>query len=85
MIMDELNHGDEVVIPWGLTEVRGRIAEVYGPLGHRRVIVSLEPALSDYVVDVPTTVSIPIADVKKVAPAAEGGVQQQAACGSTEL
>ncbi len=70
MKKDELNYGDEVVIPWGFTEVHGRVAEVYGPPGQRRVIVALEPELSSYVVDEPTTVSIPLTDVKKVLPAA---------------
>lgn len=64
---DELNYGDEVVIPWGFVEVRGRVAEVYGPPQQRRVIVALDPELSSHVVDEPTTVSIPLTDVKKVA------------------
>ena len=63
-------HGDEVLIPWGSTEVRGRVAEVYGPPAQRRVKVALEPPLSSFVVDEPTTVSLPLADVKKVVPAA---------------
>jgi hypothetical protein len=63
-------HGDEVMIPWGTTEVRGRVAEVYGPPGQRRVNVALEPELSNFVVDGPTTVSLPLADVQKAVPAA---------------
>lgn len=70
MKSDELSYGDEVVIPWGFTEVHGRVAEVYGPPAQRRVLVALEPELSSYVVDEPTTVSIPLDDVKKVVPAA---------------
>lgn len=66
----DLLYGDEVVIPWGFTEVHGRVAEVYGPPAQRRVIVALEPELSSYVVDEPTTVSLPLADVKKVVPPA---------------
>lgn len=66
MNTDELNDGDEVVIPWGVTEVHGRVAEVFGPPAQRRVIVALEPEHSSYVVDAPTTVSVPISDVKKV-------------------
>ena len=62
-------HGDEVMIPWGSTEVRGRVNEVYGPPAQRRVNVALEPELSSFVVDEPTTVSLPLADVKKVVPA----------------
>lgn len=70
MDKNELKYGDEVAIPWGNTEVHGRVAEVYGPPAQRRVIVALEPELSSYVVDEPTTVSIPITDVKRVVPAA---------------
>ena len=62
-------YGDEVMIPWGSTEVRGRVNEVYGPPAQRRVNVALEPELSSFVVDEPTTVSLPLADVKKVVPA----------------
>lgn len=65
----DLVYGDEVMIPWGSTEVRGRVAEVYGPPAKRRVLVALEPELSSYVVDEPTTVSIPLTDVKRVVPA----------------
>lgn len=56
------------MIQWGFTEVRGRVAEVYGPPALRRVVVALEPQLSSYVVAEPTTVSLPIADVRKVVP-----------------
>lgn len=70
MKKDDLNYGDGVVIPWGFTEVHGRVAEVYGPPAQRRVIVALEPELSSFVVDEPTTVSIPLTDVKKVVPTA---------------
>ena len=55
---EELNYGDEVVIPWGFTEVHGGVAEVYGPPAQRRVIVALEPELSSYVVDEATTVAV---------------------------
>ena len=68
MANDDLRHGDEVVIPWGATEVHGRVAEVYGPPAQRRVLVALEAVLSSGVVDDPTTVSIPLADVKYVPP-----------------
>lgn len=64
----ELRYDDEVMIRWGFTEVRGRVAEVYGPQALRRVVVALEPELSSYVVAEPTTVSIPIAQVRKVVP-----------------
>lgn len=64
----ELHYDDEVMIQWGSAEIRGRVAEVYGPPALRRVIVALEPELSSYIVAEPTTVSIPIADVRKVVP-----------------
>lgn len=68
LIGTELHYGDEVMIQWGSTEVRGRVAEVYGPQALRRVVVALEPELSSYVVAEATTVSLPIADVHKVGP-----------------
>lgn len=68
MVGTELHYDDEVMIQWGFTEVRGRVAEVYGPRALRRVVVALEPELSSYVVDEATTVSLPIADVRKVVP-----------------
>ncbi len=43
--------GDRVVIPWGIGEVSGTVAEVYGRVGDRRVVVALTPELSGYVVD----------------------------------
>ncbi len=52
--------GDAVVIPWGLDEVRGIVAEVYGPTHDRRVVVGLTPDLSSWVVDEPTTVTLPV-------------------------
>ena len=65
----DLVYGDEVMIPWGCTEVRGRVVEVFGPPAQRRVNVALEPELSSFVVDEPAMVSLPLADVKKVVPA----------------
>lgn len=64
----ELHYDDEVLIQCCSTEVRGRVAEVYGPPALRRVVVALEPELSSYVMAEPTTVSLPIADVRKVVP-----------------
>ena len=66
----DLAYGDEVAIPWGLSEVRGTVADIYGPPLRRHVIVRLTPELSGYVVDEPTTVSMPIDSVRKVSPAA---------------
>lgn len=54
-----LKVGDAVVIPWGIAEVRGTVAEVYGPANDRRVVVALTPEMSGFVVDEPTTVSYP--------------------------
>lgn len=55
-----LRVGDAVVIPWGIDEVRGVVAEVYGPGNDRRVVITLTPEMSGFVVDEPTTVSFPI-------------------------
>jgi hypothetical protein len=67
----DLRYGDEVLIPWGpSTEVRGTVHEVYGPPDRRHVLVLLTPQLTGTVIDEPSTVSLPIAAVKKVAPAA---------------
>jgi len=65
----ELAYNEEIVIPWGNTEVRGRVAEVFGPPAQRRVVVALEPELSSYVVAEPTTVALPIGGIRKVIPA----------------
>lgn len=64
----ELHYDDEVMIQWGFTEIRGRVAEVYGPPAQRRVVVALEPELSSYVVAEGTTVSLPLGYVRKVVP-----------------
>lgn len=72
MTVDELLHGDEVSIPWGLDEVRGRVREVYGSPLRRHVVVELTPELSGSIVDEPTTVTMPIDAVRKVAPSGRG-------------
>lgn len=59
-----LKIGDEVLISWGVSEVRGRVGEVYGPAGHPHVVVRLTPELSGEVVDEPTTVSLPLDSVR---------------------
>ena len=69
MAADGLRFGEEVLIPWGLDEVRGLVREVYGPPGRLHVVVELRPELSASVVDEPTTVVWPIDEVKRVAPA----------------
>lgn len=62
------SHGDEVLIPWGLDEVRGRVQEVYGTPPRVHVVVELTPELSGLIVTEPTTVTLPLEAVKKVAP-----------------
>lgn len=70
MSNDDLAFGDEVLIPWGFEDdVRGTVQEIYGPPGRRHVVVLLTPGLSGAIVDGPSTVSMPIDAVKKVAPA----------------
>jgi hypothetical protein len=70
MATTEFSYGDHVQVPWGFTEVRGTVQEVYGPPGRRQVVVLLPPELSGDIVDEPSTVSVPIDAVKRVAPAA---------------
>jgi hypothetical protein len=71
MANEELTLGDEVLIPWGFGEdVRGTVQEIYGPPARRHVVVLLTPEISGSVVDEPSTVSMPVDAVKKVAPAA---------------
>ena len=71
MANEDLEFGDEVLIPWGFeVDVRGTVREVYGPPARRHVVVLLTPEVSGAIVDEPSTVSMPIDSVKKVAPAA---------------
>ena len=66
----KLDVGDEVIIPWGLDEVRGTVAELYGSAPRIQVVVELTPELSSYVVDERTTVTLPVAQVRKAGVAA---------------
>lgn len=66
---DEFNYGDLVAFPWGSGEIRGTVAEVYGPKGGRQVVIALDPDISGYVVDEPTTVALPVEEVHRVAAA----------------
>lgn len=59
-----LKPGDEVIVEWGLDEVRGTVAEIYGHGPARRVVVELTPELSSFVVDEPTTVTLPMGAVR---------------------
>ena len=65
-----LKVGDAVVIPWGISEVRGKVAEIYGSGQGRHVVVALQPEESGYVVDEPTTVAFPIDPVRPAGVAA---------------
>ncbi len=59
-----LKPGDEVVVDWDLDEVHGTVAEIYGQGPARRIVVELTPELSSFVVDEPTTVTLPVAAVR---------------------
>ena len=69
MAKSGLLFGEEVIIPWGLDEVRGRVHEVYGTPPLVQVVVELTPELSGSIVDETTTVTMPLDAVKRVAPA----------------
>ncbi|MGB3411589.1 MAG: hypothetical protein WBA45_10350 [Microthrixaceae bacterium] len=62
---EDLKAGDLVAFLWGVSEVRGTVAEIYGQKGHRQVVIALDPEVTGYVVDEPTTVSLPIEDVRR--------------------
>ncbi len=52
--------GETVAIPWGIDEIFGKVAEIYGNGLRVQVVVELLPELSSHVVDEPTTVTFPI-------------------------
>lgn len=63
--------------------MHGTVHEVYGPAGHRHVVIMLTPQISE-VVDEPTTVALPLEDVKRVAPLPDLGVPEpRLSCRST--
>lgn len=63
----EPSYGEVVEIPWGGgVSIPGLVREVYGPEESRRVVVLLTREVSGYVVDEPTTVVWPVAEVKRV-------------------
>lgn len=70
MAVQRFSYGDEVIIPWGLDEVRGTVREVYGTPPKVQVVVELTPELTGPVVEESTTVTMPEEAVRKVAPAA---------------
>jgi hypothetical protein len=67
---DHVAIGDDVVIPWGVDEVRGKVVEVYGNAPKVQVVVELQPELSSYVVDDTTTVTLPLSAVRRSGAAA---------------
>jgi hypothetical protein len=52
--------GETVALPWGLGEIFGKVAEIYGSGLRVQVVIELLPELSSHVVDEPTTVTFPI-------------------------
>lgn len=63
---DDLKVGETAVFTWGVTEVAGTVAEIYGRTGQRQVVLALDPEESGYVVDEPTTVSLPLEAVRRL-------------------
>lgn len=66
----ELKVGEVVIVPWGLAEVRGTIAEIYGNAARAHVVIELTPEVSGDVVDEPTTVSRSLESVRRAGVAA---------------
>lgn len=66
----ELKVGEVVIVPWGLAEVRGTIAEIYGNAARAHVVIELNAEVSGDVVDEPTTVSLPLESVRRAGVAA---------------
>ena len=62
--------GETVRVPWGVDQILGKVAEVYGSGLREHVVIELSPVLSSLVVDEPTTVSLPIGDVRRAEGAA---------------
>lgn len=58
--------GDVVTFLWGVSEIRGVVAEIYGQVGDRKVVLGLEPELSEFVVDEPTTLSLDLSRILRV-------------------
>lgn len=64
--MDEaIRVGERVVVTWGISEVLGTVAEVYGSGRMERYVVQLTPDLSGDVVDEATTVSLPLDYIRR--------------------
>jgi hypothetical protein len=57
--------GDVVDIDWGLSTIMGTVVRIYGAPSRIQVTVELTPELSSYVVDEPTTVTVPRGAVRR--------------------
>lgn len=67
---EDLLAGDEVVIPWGVDEVLGKIVEFYGDAPKIQVVIELQPELSSFVVAETTTITLPLSAVRRSGAAA---------------
>ncbi len=63
---DMPQYGGLVVFRWGTGEVQGTVRELYGRDEDRRVVLTLTPEISGYVVDEPTTFALSVNDVHMV-------------------
>lgn len=66
MVAGKLNYGDLVAFQWGTAEVQGTVRELYGRKDDRRVVLTLTPEITGYVVDEPTTLALSVDDVHLV-------------------
>jgi hypothetical protein len=67
---EPLKRGETVIVAWGLAEIRGTVVELYGASPRTHIVVELTPEISGDVVDEPTTVSLPLAAVRRAGVAA---------------
>lgn len=63
---DQLKIGDLVTYQWGRTAVRATVRELYGQPENRRVVLSLDPEMTTYLVAEPTTLALSVNDVTPV-------------------
>lgn len=65
----DLVYGDEVEIPWSaVSTVRGTVYDVYGHPDNLQVVVMVMPDESNHLVTEPTTFSLSIEKVTRIAP-----------------
>jgi hypothetical protein len=62
--------GDVVEFSWGFIDVLGTVAELYGEGPSAHVVVLATPELTGEVVGKPTTISLPVAEVRRLHDAA---------------